>query len=253
MVRFDLYLAMLRVLFIAFCLVFCVLSLHAQTVFNGRVLENKTRVTLRGVIVENSNNKLKAITGEDGRFSIAAKTGDLLILRNFGYQTDTVLVADMHDREIFLEPRRNELNQVTITGSHIDTAQVAKNMKYYDPQFHGQTMVYHRNEKEEFDGGIILRMHYFKGDENKKKKAAEKEHQRILSEEISTIFTAANISYYLPLKGADLDNFLVLYTPEIKVYNNAEFNLLAYLNKSYKTFLTLTPAQRKAGQIFKKQ
>jgi hypothetical protein len=114
-------------------------------------------------------------------------------------------------------------------------------------------MVYHRNEKEEFDGGIILRMHYFKGDENKKKKAAEKEHQRILSEEISAIFTADNISYYLPLKGADLDNFLVLYTPEIKVYNSAEFNLLAYLNTSYKTFLTLTPTQRKAGQIFKKQ
>jgi len=244
---------MVRNLFIAFCCIFCTLTLHAQTVFNGRVLENKTRISLRGVIVENLGNKLKAITGDDGRFSIAAKAGDLLLLRSFGYQTDTVLLTDMHDREIFIEPRRNELNQVTITDSSIHSTQAAENMKYYDPQFHGQTIVYHRDKEKNFDGGIILRMHYFKGDENKKKKAEEKAHQRILSEEISAIFTADNISHYLPLKGADLDNFLLLYTPDIKVYNSKGFNLLAYLNTSYKAFSTLTPSQRKAGRIFNKQ
>jgi hypothetical protein len=244
---------MLRSLIIALCCVFCAVTLHAQTVFNGRVFENKTRITLHGVIVENLGNKLKAITGDDGRFSIAAKTGDLLVLKSFGYQTDTLLLTDIHDREIFMDPQRTELKQVTITDSSTNASQAAKNMQYYDPQFHGQTIVYHRDDKEQFDGGIILRMHYFKGDENKKKKAEEKEHQRILSEEISTIFTADNISHYLPLKGADLDSFLLLYTPEIKVYNSKDFNLLAYLNTSYKTFLTLTPEQRKAGQIFKKQ
>jgi len=132
--------------------------------------------------------------------------------------------------------------------------QAAKNMQYYDPQFHGQTMVYHRDLKKQFDGGVILRMHYFKGDENKKNKALEKEHQLMLYDEISTIFTADNISHYLPLKDADLNNFLLLYTPDIKVYNSENFNLLQYLNTSYKTWLTLTPDQRKAGQIkFKKE
>ena len=244
---------MFRSLFIVFCCVFCAITLHAQTVFNGRVLENKTRVTLHGVIVENLNNKLKAITGDDGRFSIAAKINDLLVLKTFGYQPDTLLLTDMHDREIFMEPQRTLLNQVTITDSSTNSAQAAKNMKYFDPQFHGQTMVYHRDKDGNFDGGIILRMHYFKGDENKKKKAEEKEHQRILNEEISEIFSADNISHYLPLKGADLDDFLVLYTPGTNIYNGKDFNLLAYLNTSYKTWLTLTPDQRKAGQIFKKE
>jgi hypothetical protein len=244
---------MLRSLFITLCCVFCAFTLHAQTVFNGRVFENKTRITLHGVIVENLGNKLKAITGDDGRFSIAAKVGDLLVLKSFGYQPDTLLLTDMHDKEIFMEPQRTELNQVTITDSSTNSTQAAKNMQYYDPQFHGQTIVYHRDDKEQFDGGIIIRMHYFKGDENKKNKAEQKEHQRILSEEISEIFTADNISHYLPLKGADLDNFLLLYTPDIKVYNSKDFNLLAYLNTSYKTFLTLTPDQRKAGRIFNKQ
>ena len=244
---------MLRSLFVTFCCIFCVIALHAQTVFNGRVFENKTRISLHGVIVENLSNKLKAITGDDGRFGIAAKTGDLLVLKSFGYQADTVLLTDMHDREIFMDPQRTELNQVTITDSSTNSSQAAKNMQYYDPQFHGQTIVYHRDQKEQYDGGIIIRMHYFKGDENKKKKAEEKGHQRILNEEISTIFTADNISHYLPLKGADIDNFLLLYTPDIKVYNSKDFNLLAYLNTSYKTWLTLTSDQRKAGQIFKKE
>jgi hypothetical protein len=244
---------MARTLFILFCCVLCAITLHAQTIFKGRVLENKTRVTLRGVIIENLSNKLKVTTGDDGRFRITAKTGDLLLLRSFGYQTDTVLLTDMHEREIFMEPRLNELNQVTITDSSTNSTQAAKSMKYYDPQFHGQTMVYHRDKEKNFDGGIILRMHYFKGDEKKKKKAEQKEHERILREEIGAIFTVDNVSHYLPLKDTDLDNFLVLYTPDIKVYNSEGFNLLEYLNTSYKTFLTLTPNQRKAGQIFNKQ
>jgi hypothetical protein len=244
---------MRRTLFITLCCVVCAVTLHAQTILKGSVFENKTHIVLHGVIVENLGNKKKAITGDDGRFSIAAKTGDLLVLKNFGYQADTLLLTDLHDKEIFLEPQRTQLKQVTITDSSANVVQAAKSMHYYDPQFHGQTMVYHRNLKKEFDGGIILRMHYFKGDEKKKNKALEKEHQRILNDEISTIFTADNISHYLPLKDADLANFLLLYTPDIKVYNSKDFNLLGYLNTSYKTWLTLTPDQRKAGQIFNKQ
>ncbi|WP_295672882.1 hypothetical protein [uncultured Mucilaginibacter sp.] len=244
---------MRRILFITLCCVFCAVTLQAQTMLNGRVFEYKTRIALQGVSIENLGNKIKAITGPDGGFRIAAKTGDLLVLKSFGYQTDTLLLTDLHDKELFLEPQRMELKQVTVTDSNAKASQAAKNMQYVDPQFHGQTMVYHRDLKKQFDGGIILRMHYFKGYENKKNKALEKEQQRMLSEEISTIFTADNISHYLPLKGTDLDNFLLLYTPDIKVYNSKDFNLLEYLNTSYKTWLTLTPDQCKAGQIFNKR
>ncbi len=209
---------------------------------------------MHGVRVENLTNRLVALSGDDGRFSIAAKVGDFLVLKEFAYQPDTLLITDMHDREIFLEPVRNMLNQVTITDTSGRTSAAEKNMKLpYDPEFHGQTMVYHRDKNGDYDGGIILRLHYFTGDDNKKRKAQKKEEERVLSQEISTIFTADNISHYLPLRGADLDSFLLLYTPEIRVYNNEDFNLLSYLNASYKTWLGLSAEQRKAGQIFKKE
>ena len=240
---------MLRILFITFCCILFAVTLHAQSVFSGRVLENKTRITLRGVIVTNTNNNLKAITDERGQFSIAAKIGDMLVLKTFSYEPDTVLLTDMHEREIFLEPVKKMLKQVTITDSSLRTSAAEKNMTYYDPQFHGQTVVYHRNDTGGFDGGINIRLHYFTGDDTKKKKAQQKEEERVLSNEISMIFTADNISHYLPLKGADLDNFLLIYTPTIKVYNSKAFNLAAYLNDSYKTWLTLTPEERKKGEV----
>jgi hypothetical protein len=145
------------------------------------------------------------------------------------------------------------LNQVNVTDSSGHLSDAEKNMSYYDPQFHGQTVVYHRDRLGNYDGGITLRLHYFKGDENKKRAAQKKAEARQLSLEISSIFTADNISHYLPLKGADLDNFLLLYTPEIRVYNNKDFNLLEYLDTSYQTWLKLSPEERKAGQIFKKE
>jgi len=245
---------MFRYLLIIFCLTFCVIALHAQTVFSGRVFENKTRITLHGIRVQNLRNRLVAITADDGRFSIAAKVGDFLVLKGFAYQPDTLLITDMHDREIFLEPLSTLLNQVTITDTSGRTSAAEKNMILpYDPEFHGQTLVYHRDNQGNYDGGAILRLHYFTGDDNKKKKARQKEEERVLSEEISAIFTSDNIGHYLPLTGTDLDNFLLLYTPAIKVYNSKDFNLLAYLNSSYKTWLILSPVQRKSGQIFKKE
>ena len=246
---------MVRNLLILSFFVLLGLAADAQTVFSGRVLENKTRVTLNGVRIENLNNKLKALSDETGHFSIGAKVGDLIVFKAFSYQPDTLLVTDLHDKEVFLTAQQTMLNQVTITDSSANTANAAKNMVLpYDPEFHGQTMIYQRDPKTgAYSGGVILRMHYFKGDEHKKKKAEQKAQERILSEEISKIFTSFNIGHYVPLKGEDLDNFVLLYTPDIKFYNSDKFNLTDYLSTSYKTWLTLTDEQRKAGQIFKKQ
>ncbi|MDB5017867.1 MAG: hypothetical protein JWQ84_2699 [Mucilaginibacter sp.] len=226
--------------------------LHAQTVFNGRVLENKTRIVLHGVIVENLNNKLKTITGDDGRFSIAAKVGDLLVLRSFSYRPDTLLLTDMHDREIFLLPQTNMLNQVTITDSSGHTSAAAKNMTYYDPMFHGQVLDYQRDENLNYKGGVALRLHYFTKDDRDKKKAGKRAADRKTSEEISKVFTPENISTYVPLKGRDMDDFLLMYIPEVEVYTNKDFNLLTYLNACYKEWLTLPEDKRHAAsQVFK--
>lgn len=243
---------MLRSVFILFCCVCFAVSLHAQTVFNGRVLEDKTRLVLHSVIVENLSNKLRSITGDDGRFSIAAKVGDLLVFKKFSYAPDTLLLTDMHDKEIFLQLQSTMLKDVTIRDSSGRTGVAEKNMAYYDPQFHGQTAVPHRDAEGNYDGGVTLRIHYFTKDDKDKKKAAEKEEDREVNEEIIKAFTADNIGKYVPLKGKDMDNFIVLYVPDVKVYNSKDFNLLSYLNDCYQKWLKLSDDERKSAQIFQK-
>jgi hypothetical protein len=241
---------MVRSLLIIFCCVGCAVTLHAQTVFNGRVLEHKTRIVLHGVIVENLSNKLKNITGDDGRFSIAAKVGDLLVFKKFSYAPDTLLLTDMHDREIFLQLQSTMLKDVIIRDSSGKTGVAEKNMTYYDPQYHGQTLVPHLDRNKQEDGGAVFRIHYFTKDDKDKKKAAEKEEDREVNEEIIKVFSPDNIGKYVPLKGKDMDNFIVLYMPDVKTYNSKDFNLLSYLNDCYQKWLKLSDDERKASQIF---
>lgn len=240
-----------NLLLILVCVVGFLTTTNAQSVFSGRVLENKTRIVLNGVIVENLRNKLKARTGTDGRFSIAANVGDLLVLRSFSYQPDTLLITDMHDREVFMQPLNTMLNQVNITDTNGHTSSAAKNMKYIDPEFHGQAFVPQRDINGDFKGGVALRLHYFTKDDNDKRKAASLEKDRAVREQISSVFTAENIGKYVPLKGQDMDNFILLFIPEVKTYTNHEFNLLTYLNECYKTWLTLSPDQKSAAQLIK--
>ncbi|MGN6395604.1 MAG: hypothetical protein ACTHMI_08560 [Mucilaginibacter sp.] len=232
-------------------IVFCFLGIagaSGQTLFSGRVLEDKTRIVLRSVRIENLSSKLKTITDDRGQFAIVAKPGDLLVFNSFSYLPDTVLITDMHSREIFMVPKSTMLNQVNVTES--SGAKVNPNaVQYYDPQFHGQPVVYTRDNKMNYTGGITIRLHYWSKDEKQKRKAAMSAKEREISEHISAVFTPANISQYVPLKGTDMDDFLLLYTPDVKEYTDKRFELVPYLSACYQNWQTLTPEQKKAGNV----
>ena len=243
---------MLKYLLITLFFVFVTGLVKAQSVLSGRVLESKTRIALKGVRVRNLVNRFVAATDEKGNFSISAKQGDILIFTLVAFKTDTLLLTDLHDREIFMLPDVNMLKQVTITDSSGRTGNARKNMVLpYDPEFHGQVLSYHRNSKEEYDGGLTLRMHYFTKDDRDKRKAALKEEDRKIAEQIEYIFTTENIGRFIPLKGIDMNNFLMLYTPDVERYKDKQFNLPTYLNACYKEWQTLSDTDKKAGQLFK--
>ncbi|WP_428330408.1 hypothetical protein [Mucilaginibacter sp.] len=244
---------MLKYLLLISCCFFSVIAVRGQSVFSGRVLEDKTRITLHGVRVENLSNKLVALTDKDGSFSIGAKAGDLIVFKFFSYQPDTLLLTDLHDKEVFMVSQATMLKQVTITDTSGRAFANKNAVQKYDPEFHNQTVVYQRDEKGNYKGGIALRLHYWKKDEHKKQKQAQTEKDQAMSEHISTVFTAEAIAQYVPLKGKDMDNFILLYIPDVKTYTSKSFNLLSYLNACYKEWLTLTPEQQKAGHLFEKE
>ncbi|MDN5287554.1 MAG: hypothetical protein JWR38_3828 [Mucilaginibacter sp.] len=239
---------MLRYLLLVF--IGCVITsvACAQGMQNGTVLENKTRVVLEGIQIENKTTTKVVVTDKLGRFSIPAKTGDLLVFTGAFYRPDTVLLTNLLGREVFLTPKQTSLEEVKVNGTEIK----APASGYKDPDFHGQTMVYQRDPKTGYyKGGVALRLHYWTKDDKKRKKEGEFIQSQQVQDEITEVFSPDNLTKYVPLTGDDMNNFILLYIPSVKTYTSPEFSLTTYLDASYKKFLKLTPEERKAGQLIK--
>ncbi|RYU90452.1 hypothetical protein EWM62_07280 [Mucilaginibacter terrigena] len=212
---------------------------YTQGVFKGRVFENKTRISLAGIRVDNLNNKKTTVTNNNGDFNIAAKNGDLLVFKGFAYQPDTLLITDLHDKEIFLEPVTHELDQVNISVTETKSLNT-----YFDPQFHGQPVVYARDKDMNYKGGIVLRLWYWKKDEKKRARLQALERKYAVMDKITAVFQPKVIAQYLPLTGIDLDNFINLYTPTPKIVSAKDFSLPNYLNTCFKKYQALPPDKR---------
>lgn len=239
---------MLRYLLLVFigCIITSVAC--AQGIQNGTVLEYKTRVVLQGIQVENKTTAKVVVTDKAGRFSIPAKTGDLLVFTGAFYRPDTVLLTNLLGREVFLTPKQTTLGEVKVTGTEIKPPASG----YKAPDFHGQTMVYQRDRKTGYyQGGVAFRLHYWTKDDKKRKREGEFIQNQQVQDEIADVFSPENIAKYVPLTGDDMNDFILLYIPSVKTYTSTDFNLTTYLDTSYKKFLKLTPEQRKAAQLIK--
>ena len=211
----------------------------AQTLVKGRVFENGTRITLTNIQVVDINNKEVTVTDDNGRYSISAKPGDMLVFTGFSYQADTVLITDKHEREAFLAQKEHLLGEI-----NVNTTAAPSTFKWYDPEFHGQTVVYQRDKDGNFKGGVIFRLWYWKKDEKKKARDEKIIAGARIRDQISTVFTAATIAKYIPLRGTEIDDFVLLYMPDEKTYTAGNFNLVNYINAGYKKFMKL-PADKR--------
>jgi hypothetical protein len=234
---------MLKYILISF-ICFVSISALGQGMLKGRVFEIKTRIPLADIQVIDTTSNRNTITDDKGRFSIAAKIGDILIFKGFAYLPDTVLITDLRDHEVFLTLHSNLLSNVNVTGTE------TKNLNtYYDPMFHGQTVVEQRDANLNPVGGIVIRLHYWKSEEHKRERAEKEQENEQVSDQIARAFSPANVAKYVPLNGQDLTDFIVLYTPSVKVYSKNDFNLLAYISDSYQKYLKLPPDKRHPAKL----
>jgi hypothetical protein len=227
----------------AFCCVSFAAAAQSIT-FKGKVFENNTRVGLSNVWIENLNNKQNTLSDKTGKFSIAAKLGDLVLFKGFAYQTDTVLVTSLSGTEVFLDAQKIQLKQVNIS-----TTETAKEAPKYDRLYHNQAVVYHRDYKGNYDGGITIRLRYWKAGDREKARLEKKLKEFDTMDQIHQLFIPDFIGKYVPLTGEELDNFISLYTPGVKEFSRRDFNLVVYLSDSYKSYLALPADKRKPQPI----
>ncbi|PAW93240.1 hypothetical protein CKK33_06900 [Mucilaginibacter sp. MD40] len=229
----------MRLLLVVLMVCCTLYAAQAQSSVQGKVMEYQTRIALRGVSIENINNHHIVANNADGSFSILAKPGDLVIFKAPAYQPDTLLITGTRSVEVFLQPVTHMLNGVNVTST------TTSNMStYYDPQFHGQPVVYARDKDLNLKGGIVWRIHYWKKDQKKKDKIAALEQRYALMEQIDSVFQPENLSQYITLGEADMKNFIALYTPTPEMVTSKKFDLVTYLNDCLKQYRALPPEKR---------
>jgi len=218
----------------------------AQNQLTGRVFENKSKVFLQGIRIEDLKSHAIVISGPDGSFTIGAAVGDVVCFTNANYRPDTLYLADLKYVQVFLDPKVNMLEEVKVTNQEIK-----KNAGFSTQKQPGvlgnQTVLYQTDENGNPIGG--LKMNIADGGETPKQHEAKVSRSEALKAQIAKVFNAENLKKYLPISGQEMENFIIMYTPDINTYFAATFNLVAYLNASYEEFNKIPVEQRQSKAL----
>ncbi len=233
----------MRLYITLFCLVLTSISASGQGVFKGRVSEHKTRIPIPGTRVTNLSDRNSVLSDSSGLFAIKAKPGDLLLLRSFVYEPDTMLVTNMKFKEIFLVALQNKLEEVRVQQTE------ARNMAWIDREYHGQTVVYQVDKEGNHKGGLTFRLWYWNKDSRSKRKSQERMRKEEILLKIDRMFTPVNVKRFVPLAGEEMVNFIALYRPSIPEFTSRGFNFMEYLNTSYIAFKKLPADKRRLPEL----
>lgn len=240
---------MARLIVLLSVFLFLMNAAYAQDNLTGRIYENKKRVALPGIVVQNLSTHATVLSDRTGGFSIPAKAGDLVLFSNFSYQPDTLYVKDLKYIEILLNLKSNMLKEVKVTESETRLGNLKAPPKL--SPINNQALEYATdadgpNADGRLKGGLTMNVFDSHSDEKKRKKIAQFEKDDRTRAKIANVFNADTLQNYLPIRGQELDNFIRLYTPDTKIFTAPAFNLTVYLNACYKKFMQMPPEQRKA-------
>jgi len=236
MLRQFLFLALLSTL---------VSVVHAQGQLTGRVYEDKTTKVLQGIRVEDEKSHSITTTGPDGSFVIKAAIGDVVTFTNFNYRRDTLFLTNLNYVQVFMVLNQTMLQEVNVTNQQIKSNAGFTTQK--NPGVFGSnTVKYQRDDSGNFKGGVLLNIPDGTDNRRHEEKVNYLERQK---EKIRKVFNADTLSIYLPLKGQEMENFIILYTPDVNTYFSFDFNLPSYLNHSYREFMMIPEEDRKSKSL----
>jgi len=210
-------------------------SVSAQSVLTGTVYESSTNNKLQDVFIRNMNNKQLGLTDKDGKFSVKAEIGNLLIFDAPGYVSDTLYLVDMKPKRIELSLNKAiSLRGVTISSSRPD----------FDPRKE-YPEVYEKSKL------YVLSPTTWFGKEAKDARRMKRFFRREQEErKVDAVFTRTYVGSIVPLKGEELDDFMLMYRPTYAfIKGNDNVSLAVYINDSYKKYQALPPEKRKPQRL----
>jgi hypothetical protein len=220
---------------------------YAQDVLTGRVYENKTKVFLQGIRVEDLKSHAITMTGNDGSFTLKARVGDLVTFSNFSYKPDTIFLTKLDYIQIFLDLKRTMLDEVNVTQQQIKNG-AAGFTTQRDPGVLGSnTVKYQRDDSGNYKGGVLFKIP--DGGPTPRQREAKIAAKEKDQEKIRRVFNADSLQRYLPLRGQEMTNFVIMYMPDANTFFDPQFSLVPYLNTSYREFMKIPEDERKSKSL----
>jgi hypothetical protein len=205
-------------------------ALHAQGLLKGTVTESGSGAKLSDVFIRDANSKEVALTDKSGRFQIRTVSGHLLIFTAPGYLPDTLYLTDLNPKKVQLRVQNITLRAVNITSTS------GFNPREEYPEIYRKS-------------SFALSPSRMFGKEAKNARRLKRYFEREVTErQIDSLFSRTLVSSVVPLKGADLDNFMSVYRPTLPfLKRSSPQTLTLYINDSYKKFMAM-PADKRGLQ-----
>ncbi len=204
-------------------------TVSAQDYIKGHVKEKGSGKRLADVFIKDNNNKQITLTDEKGNYTIRAAVGHLLIFSSPGYITDTLYLINNQPKFVELQPTPMTLGEVSVRS----TRPVFDPRAEY-PEIYRKSKIY----------PLSLSSIFSRESRNARrlKKYFEQEERE---QYIDGIYTKLYVSGIVPLKGKDLDNFMLMSRPSYDfLKQNSGGDLTLYVNDQYKKFMAMSPQQR---------
>ena len=215
----------------------CCYGGFSQTKLRGSVLEEKTKDKLSNVFVYNTKTAKGTHTDKNGAFELFAALNDILIFSCPGYVSDTLLLTSHKPLTVYLPILGIQLSQVTVRGTAV-----------FDPKKE-YPQVYRRSTYATTarGGGLALSPSRMFGKEARYARRFKKMLKREAEErEIDRVFSVQLITSMLPLRGVELDNFMLSYRPDLRfVRRSSKEAMQSYIIDSYKEFKKMPEEKRR--------
>ena len=105
----------LKLISSAIAMLICFVTLAQERTITG-IVSDKYQQPLPGVSIYIQNTKISATTDFDGKYSIQAKTGDMLVFSFIGYETQKQKVQNSNTINIRLNEYSQSLNEVVVVS-----------------------------------------------------------------------------------------------------------------------------------------
>lgn len=227
-----------------FLFILLVSGAQAQTL-KGIVMELDSSKPIQQVEVKNVRTDVLVETTASGEFSIDANVNDLLTFGYPGYRLDTLVVVDHELKRVYMTPLKdfNILEDVEIT----DLSDVQLEEEIRLARERGKSV--HTAQ----GGGIAISPSRLFGREAKE---ARRRYELLIEEKESRVinarFNEGIITPIIPLKGRDLDLFMVKFRPSYEfVEQSDDEQIRLYIMDSYKEFKNMSQAEKDKIKLIK--